>query len=317
MKAALFAVVFALLAVAAAANGAEEAMFVKFIQRNNKVYNGAAETFRRFAIFRKNLADIEKHNNQIPAPSYTMGVGPFTDLTYPEFANIMGLLTPNGTYLHTDDVMNLADIDWRQKGAVAPVQNQLDCGSCWAFSAVGALEGAFQIKHGALQKFSEQQLVDCSSGEGNKGCQGGLMDNAFNWYIKSSGACTETSYPYHAKDGTCETTCSPVGSSIVKSFTDLADEKALGAAIGSAGPVSVAVGANEKWQHYTGGIFNDGFCFLTQLNHGVLAVGISDNGGAYIIKNSWGEGWGESGFMRLITGKNMCGVASASSYPSL
>jgi len=142
------------------------------------------------------------------------------------------------------------------------------------------------------------------------------MDSAFKWWISNGGACDEADYAYHARDQDCQTTCSSVADSGIKTFTVIKknDEAGLATAVENAGPISVAVGANSNWQHYKSGVFDDGMCWLTQLNHGVLNVGIE--GHAWIIKNSWGTVWGENGFMRLVKGKNMCGVAAAASWPS-
>jgi C1A family cysteine protease len=292
------------------------ASFADFIQKYDRVYDSPAETFRRFNVFRANLAMIEKHN-QNPDKTYTMGITAFTDLTFHEFSERFGLV-PRGNVskmAHMD--IPAADIDWRTRGAVTHPKDQGPCGSCWAFSATGALEGKFAIARGNLPSFSEQQLVECSGGEGNKGCQGGLMDHAFNWVKKNGGLCSEADYPYTAKDvETCKTDCHIIAGSAVSSIflVPARKEDQLAVAV-EQNPVSVAVAANENWQHYTGGVFSDPLCWLTQLNHGVLAIGIQAD--AWIIKNSWGADWGEQGYMRLKKGSNMCGVAEACSYPIL
>jgi len=226
-----------------------------------------------------------------------------------------------------------AAIDWTTKGAVTPVKDQGQCGSCWSFSTTGALEGAFAIKYGTLVSFSEQQLVDCDTlGNGGRdhGCNGGLMDNAFNWISKNNGLCTETDYPYVSgvtkTAGTCQKSCkNVVGSDVLSSPVDVepASDVAMMGAL-ALGPVSVAIEADERdFQLYKSGVFS-GKCG-TNLDHGVLAVGYGtdSNGGGdyYKVKNSWSTTWGEKGYIRLGRGagfnggKGQCGILLEASYP--
>jgi len=212
-------------------------------------------------------------------------------------------------------------VDWVETGAVTPVKDQGQCGSCWSFSTTGALEGAYFIKYGKLASFSEQQLVDCDNlrhGGRDHGCQGGLMDNAFNWISKNGGLCTESDYPYVSgetlESGSCDKSCIVDKNSKVVSYVDVPPDSnpdmknAL-----SKGPVSVAIEADQiEFQLYKSGVFT-GNCG-TDLDHGVLAVGYgSENGLSYYkIKNSWGEEWGEKGYMRMLEGS--CGILKSASY---
>jgi len=197
---------------------------------------------------------------------------------------------------------------------VTPIKNQGQCGSCWAFSATGSIEGAWWNKTKNLVSVSEQQLVDCAGSTGNEGCNGGLMDLAFEWIIQNGGICTEKDYPYTAVDGTCKTTCrSAVKLSGYKS-TNQGDENDLFRAA-TLTTVSVAIEADEMpFQFYSGGVFDEQ-CG-TNLDHGVLVVGYgTDTGKDYwIVKNSWGTSWGESGYIRMIRNKNICGIAAQPVY---
>jgi len=206
---------------------------------------------------------------------------------------------------------------------VTPIKNQQQCGSCWAFSATGSMEGAHFKATGKLVSLSEQNLVDCSQPEGNMGCEGGLMDQAFNYTVINKGIDTEASYKYTAMDGTCKFNASNVGATI-KSWTDVASgsEPDLQKAVATVGPVSVAIDASQyTFQLYSSGIYHDDNCSSQFLDHGVLAVGYgSVKTGAikdyWLVKNSWGTDWGMKGYIKMSrNNNNNCGIATAASYP--
>merc|ERR1712061_819625 len=207
-----------------------------------------------------------------------------------------------------------ASMDWSTKGAVTPIKNQGQCGSCWAFSSTGGTEGSWEIATGSLVSLSEQQLVDCS--KQNSGCNGGLMDYAFSFYLTTSIA-SESSYPYTARDGSCKssyTAAIPQGG--VTGYKDVSSSSsALMSAINQQ-PISVAVQADQSaFQRYSGGIVTSG-CG-TNLDHGVLAVGLDTGGGYYLVKNSWGSSWGDNGYLKISTSGNVCGIHSQPSYPTV
>jgi len=308
--------------------GVVDEAFHKFMQDFNREYETELERAHRFEVFAKNYEIIVAHNEK--GKSYKLGVNSFADLTQEEFVKTHTGLKPKskpfqslpylGRHVRTSAELP-ASVNWVTKGAVTPVKNQAQCGSCWAFSSTGSLEGAWQIATGNLVSLSEQQLVDCSSSFGNQGCNGGLMDNAFN-YSETVGFCTEGSYPYQGADGQCQSTSCTIGipQGGVVGFKDVTvdDTQSLMDAVAQQ-PVSIAIEADQSaFQLYTSGVL-DGDCG-TNLDHGVLIVGYgAENGKDYwLVKNSWGASWGENGYVKILRGKagaGECGIKSDPSYP--
>ena len=267
-------------------------------------FESSFESAYREKVFLENKAKIALHNAD-KFKTYEMGINQFSALTQEEFQQqFLGLVLPeNFVSLEESNDISVGDVDWSSQGAVTPVKNQGQCGSCWAFSATGSLEGLSKIGYGSLESFSEQ-LVDCSGSYGNQACNGGLMDNAFK-FVKDHGIVHEDEYTYTAKKGTCTKTS---GAFKISGFTDIKDCNTLATAIAGR-PISVAVDATN-WSQYKSGTFST--C-AKQLNHGVLLVGVTDQ--FWKVKNSWGAAWGESGYIRLVRG-NTCGICNVASYPN-
>lgn len=296
--------------------------FHTFIHKYNKVYSTPEEFDYRSQIFSKNLDLIQDYNSR--NLSFTLDINQFADMTSLEFSQHHNLafikpINQSSQFVYVNPENIPSALDWRSASAnpkamvaVTPVKNQEQCGSCWSFSASGATEGAWAISTGKLVSLSEQQLVDCSGSYGNQGCNGGSMDAAFQ-YIQKAGLCTEADYPYKAIDGTCRK-CTPIAH--LNGFIDIPNESGILSEI-QKGPVSIGLEADQAvFQFYSGGVLDDSSCG-TQLDHGVLIVGYgSDSGKDYwIVKNSWGGQWGESGYIRIVRNKGMCGIGQMQSRP--
>ncbi|KAK9112682.1 hypothetical protein Scep_020201 [Stephania cephalantha] len=303
-------------------------LYESWLVQHGKAYNALGEKERRFEIFKDNLRFIDEHNAE--GHSYEVGLNRFADLTNEEFRSAyLGARTdayrrvakPKSdryAFRGGDDLPK--SVDWREKGAVVGVKDQGSCGSCWAFSTVAAVEGINKIVTGDLISLSEQELIDCDTSY-NQGCQGGLMDYAFEFIINNGGIDTEDDYPYKTRDGQCDQFRKNAKVVTIDSYEDVPvnDEKSLQKAVANQ-PVSVAIeGGGRAFQLYKSGVFT-GRCG-TALDHGVVAVGYgTENGKDYwIVRNSWGASWGEKGYVRLErniaakTGK--CGIAMQASYP--
>jgi len=306
----------------------EDALWGRFKQEHGKVYFDDHDEAYRKSVFARNLVTIREHNAAAASGkhTYTLAMNEFGDLPFEEFhAKYTGFTGIRSRFLRSQNVADLSQVkaadsvDWSKQGAVTAVKNQGQCGSCWAFSSTGSIEGATFISSGKLPSLSEQQLMDCSKDEGNNSCEGGLMDYAFEYVIKNGGLCSETDYPYLERDESTCKSCSTVAS--ISSYKDVAQdsqsdlEKAV-----TQQPVSVAIEADQTaFQFYSSGVLT-GTCG-TQLDHGVLAVGYGTLDGTdyWKVKNSWGASWGMDGYVLLERGLSQsggqCGIRLAASYP--
>jgi len=313
-----------LLVVAASASPlAEQEAFQAFKTEYDKTYKNQVEETARFAIFSKNLREIEEHNGQFTKGlvSYEKGITRFSDMTQEEFVAMLNLQIDSKPVLNSTEYVPTglaapASIDWRSHGQVTGVKDQKQCGSCWAFSVVGSTEGAYYRRSKKLVSFSEQQLVDCTTSF-NHGCSGGQVGGTFP-YIQRNGLESEANYPYKAANGKCAFDSRKVVTKI-RTYTSIKNnERNLHEAVGTVGPVSVTIDASH-FGSYKSGVFFDSKCSTTNLNHAVLVVGYGSERGRdyWLIKNSWGSGWGERGYLKLLRGSNACGVAVDDVYPTV
>jgi cathepsin L len=301
-----------------------------FKELHSKSYAGEDDEDEHMIAFLRVQRMARLHNEAFARGevSYKLDAwGPLADLTSAEYKQRNGYrasfrASNASTFLAPMNVGDVPEsIDWRKQGYVTPVKDQGQCGSCWAFSATGSLEGQHKRQTGTLTSLSEQNLVDCSTAYGNNGCDGGLMDDAFKYIKANKGIDTENSYPYKARDQNCHFKRSAVGAEDT-GYTDIpsGDEEALKQAVATVGPISVAIDASHaSFQNYQSGVYDEPDCSTTELDHGVLVVGYGTDpqqGDYWIVKNSWGPAWGNKGYLLMSRNKdNQCGIATAASYP--
>jgi cathepsin F len=270
--------------------------------------NGGEEEFE---VFQSNLRLIEQLQADDASATYSH-LTPFANIKPEDFKKRNGYRATQGaTQAPLLDTSNLdSSYDWRDHGAVNPIKDQGQCGSCWAFSTVANIEGVGAVETGKLLDLSEQQLVDCDSAD--SGCNGGLPSNAFQYMIDNGmGLEGESAYPYTAKDGTCTESKAQEKAFITAWHQTSTDETQIAAALQQYGPLSIGINANTL-QFYTGGVANPSkfLCSPSALDHGVAIVGFgtADGQDYWTIRNSWGSSWGESGYFRMVRGTGACGL---------
>lgn len=297
--------------------------FLKYVSKFGKSYGTKEEFEFRADVFKNTLSAIMSENSKNDN-TFRLAVNKFADWTPAEYKRILSYKPIRGAKapVETDFVAAIPDsVDWRTEGKVNPVKDQGQCGSCWAFSAIGAIESRSAIKTGTLVSLSEQQLVDCAGGEyGNMGCDGGDMGTAIQ-YSHDFGNELESTYPYKAVDQTCQydkknVVVTPAGNQQVATNNAVALKTAI-----AEGPVSVAIEADTfVFQFYSGGVLNSKACG-TNLDHGVVAVGYGVDANKkpyYIVRNSWGASWGLSGYIHIgiVDGAGICGIQMEPVYPT-
>ncbi|XP_031827232.2 cathepsin L [Nomia melanderi] len=308
--------------------------WVSFKTEHSKEYKSDIEEKFRMKIFMDNKHKIAKHNTNYEKKQvgYKLKMNKYGDMLHHEFINVLNgfnksvntITRPSYTgamFVEPANVQLPESVDWRESGAVTPIKDQGHCGSCWAFSSVGALEGQHFRTKGVLTSLSEQNLIDCSGKYGNNGCQGGMTDASFQYIKENHGIDTEESYPYEAINDKCRYNPRNSGADDI-GFVDVPanDEAKLKAAVATVGPISVAIDAShETFQFYSEGIYYEPNCSSEDLDHAVLVIGYGtdeDGKDYWLVKNSWGTTWGDNGYIKMARNeRNNCGIATAASYP--
>ncbi|OQR90542.1 cysteine protease family C01A [Thraustotheca clavata] len=309
--------------------------FVQYMTEYNKPYRNHADDHplmeKRFKAFRTNLRRIEEHNKKYDAGqvTFTLGLNELADFTDEEYKGLLGYKRlndrPEAAFTHTSDEFTPDAWDWREHNVVTPVKNQGMCGSCWAFSAVASMESVYALATGKLESFSEQELVDCCDNGEDTCNHGGEMSHGFIEIIEHHGGKIdpESVYPYTMES---KGVCHAKDNQALGHFTSYAnvtsgDEDALKSASSSAGVISVAIDASSfMFQLYRHGVFSWPLCKNKpeELDHGVAVAGFGNYKGKdfWLVKNSWGEGWGMHGYIMMSRNKdNQCGIATDASYP--
>jgi C1A family cysteine protease len=317
--------VLALLAAAVAAGS--EAEFRAWAQAHGRVYGSALEEARRLSVYEANAKTVAALNARYH-PTTTFALNKFADLTPEEFRATYLSSVPRGprSAALSEAVLStvgLPDaVDWVVNGSVTPIKDQGSCGSCYAFGSVGAVEGIWKIKKGTLYNLAEQEIVDCSSKFGNYGCNGGDAPPTYEYLMSVHGMAQTKDYPYVARAQTCKTVAQRVAP--ITSYTRVTSKSysQMMAAVAQQ-PVAVGIDAEDSFQFYSDGVYDPHDCSadLSTLNHEVLVVGYGSEGGKpfWLVKNSWGTGWGLQGYIKFLRSEitNACGILTDAVIPNL
>lgn len=311
----LLIVQIALFSLATCASVALDKQWDDFKLEFKREYKGIVHELRKKSIFKSNLAIIESHNDLYDRglSTYKLGINQFADMTFEEFESTVLMRTQT----NEDDANILKALktktstapdakDWRDDGILNPVKDQGNCGSCWAFAAVGSVEAAWARSTNTLHSLSEQELVDCGAGD----CNGGWVDRAYDTMLAKGGEMSEADYPYTAHNGlTCKYDASKMKAKIsdyTRVYANMNTIDTNAESLYEYGPHAIYIYANTRFQLYSSGIFDDPTCSTTSYNHAVVAVGYDKSAGYWTIRNSWNSGWGEDGHIRIVMGKNTC-----------
>lgn len=310
--------------------------FNNWIIDNNKHYNSLDEYTYRLDVFSENYRKIISHNTQMNV-GYTKRMNKFGDLTQSEFRNkyishgFRDVTNDNYCSEYHFAGSNVSNtIDWRSvPRIVSPVKDQQQCGSCWAFSTVETYESFVALnQNGSVPQLSPQELVDCSTGYGNNGCNGGMMDGSFRYIIDKGGLCTEDEIKYRAVDDDCSVELSMCntryGGNIIKNCYNINSGEQLSMQeVVNRQPISIAIEADtDIFQFYSEGVITGEECGQN-LDHavGIVGYGTQDGIDYWIVRNSWGEGWGNNGYVYIQKDNSnnstgVCGIGMASTFPS-
>lgn len=297
----------------------DDAAYEAFIGEYGRNFASTEEYNFRRDIFLQSLKKVEEHNAK--GLSWTYAINKFSDWTEEEYQRLLGLKkmrnsNSNLPIIQLPKVNDVKDIDWRTKeGFVGPVLDQGHCGSCWAFSAAQTLAGSYFKAYGEVVDVSRSHAVDCDFF--SHGCNGGLQENAFAHWMKHP-FINEADYPYEPKDRACQEETIPSNNRLVKSAfrVDVGDDLLYDALVHM--PVSISIRAeNDDFRHYGGGVISGDGCGY-EIDHAVLLVGYEEATNSWIVKNSWGAGWGEDGYVRIAkthTRHGVCGINQQNSIP--